>query len=158
MAAPGHSFVPFAFPDQFYNSYLTILTFQCGIELHFQSSSQEKLMIQKWYSFKLMVGQPIPSTHGVVFPLSPVGTQSLKAAALVAVLPHSGSLNVDGSPNFPFSLSTFHYRRDGSFLLAQDKIFPCGSSAQEEGSTAREVLAIASGLYEGESDWQISQD
>lgn len=65
MAALSHSSVPFAFPDWFHNSFLTILAFQPGTELHFQSSSQEKLMTQKWHYFKLIMGQPILSTLGV---------------------------------------------------------------------------------------------
>lgn len=126
-------FVPFAFPHQFYNSYLTILTFQRGTELHFQSSSQEKLMIQKWYYFKLMVSQPIPSTHGVKgFSSQPCGDMKLEGCSTRCSSAPLRIIECRWQPSFPFSLSTFHYRRDGSFLLVQDKVFPCGSSAQEE--------------------------
>lgn len=108
MAAPGHSLVPFAFPDQFYNSYLTILTFQCGIELHFQSSSQEKLMIQKWYYFKLMVGQPIPSTHGVKgFSPQPCGETNLEGCSTRSSSASLRIIECRWQPQFP--LLSLHF-------------------------------------------------
>lgn len=82
MAAPSHLF------DQFYNSYLTILTFQHGIELRFQSSSQEKLMIQNWFHLKLMVGQPSPSIHGVKgFASQPCGDTKLEGCSAQVAVP-----------------------------------------------------------------------
>lgn len=110
MAAPSHLF------GQFYNSYLTVLTFQCGIELRFQSSSQEKLMIQKWFHLKLMVGQSSPSIHGVKgFGSQPCGDTKLEGCSIRSSSAPLRIIEHRCQSQFPFSLFPFHYKRDGSF-------------------------------------------
>lgn len=121
MAAPSHAFVPFAFPNQFYNSYLTLLTFQCGIELHFQSSSQENLMIQKWYYFKLMVGQPILSIHGVKgFSSQARGDTKLEGCNTCSSSAPLRIIECRWQPQFPLLSLHFPLQKGWQLLPGQD--------------------------------------